>query len=57
MVLGPTLEASEVGLTTEETEEAQRQDRGKGMANAAWLSGVVDLAKGVEQRSDGSSHP
>ena len=57
MVVGPSLERGEIGLATEQTKEGQRQHRRERVTDAPWLTGVVDLAEGIEQRSDKSGHP
>ena len=48
MIRGPTLEAGDVGLTTEQAEERQGQHRGERVTDAPRLARVVDLAEGVE---------
>ncbi len=57
MVLGPPLEAGEVGRTAEQAEEGQRQQGRVGVADPPSLARIVDLAKGVEQSGNRSSHP
>ena len=57
MVQRPSLQAGHVGLTTEQAEKGQCEDRGEGMADAASLAGIRDLSERVDQRRKGCGHP
>lgn len=57
VVLGPTLDAREIGLPTEQAEKGQGQDRVETVSDATRLARVVDPAKSLEKRRHGSGHP
>lgn len=57
VVGGPPLQAGEVGLSGEQSEERQGEDRRERMADPPPLTGIVNLGEGVEQRGKSCVHP